>query len=446
MKIPSNHLFLAYPVKQDGFLTFHKPLCYNSIKIMGESTVNITKRDIQELRKRFTRKSATIGQLCGCYVNGSKNILLKFESFLPDLEEDEFYKYLEIAKKVFSGTLGNNLLELEFLHNETGTEHQQYLLALKSSKLKNEDLLARLYEKIIENYECEGNYLILVFHDIYDVMTRTRDHAKLDESEEIYEYCICAICPVTLSKAALGYREDENRIGARIRDWVVGMPDLGFVYPAFSDRSSDVNAVLYYLRNPSGSHPEMIESVLGCELQRTADEEKNAFASIVKNAFGEQEEDADRAFLKIQRTLNGIAAECEQDGLPPALATVQTVADIIQEADIPEEIQQNIEKSYTQEFGEMLPQVQNLVDAKLASAGAQRARVAELEQEVITLKQQLSDAPAAPEGAGQGITMQLPKEAAAGAHIETINGQKCFVIPLAGCDSASINGTDFPLA
>lgn len=407
--------------------------------------MNITKRDIQELRKRFTRKSATIGQLCGCYVNGSKNILLKFEAFLPDLEEDEFYKYLDIAKKVFSGTLGNNLLELEFLHNETGTAHQQYLLTLKSSKLKNEALLERLYEQIIENYECEGNYLILIFHDIYDIMTRTRDNAKLDESEEIYEYCICAICPVELSKAALGYREDENRIGARIRDWVVGMPDLGFVYPAFSDRSSDVNAVLYYLRNASNSHPEMIESVLGCELQRTADEEKNAFASIVKNAFGEQEEDADRAFLKIQRTLNGIAVEREEDGLPPALATVQTVADIIHEADIPEEIRQNIEKSYTQEFGEMLPQVQNLVDAKLASAGAQRARVAELEQEVLSLKQQLDSTPAAPENTRQSIAVQLPEETAAGTHIETVNGQKCLVIPLAGCNSASINGTNLPL-
>ncbi len=84
---------------------------------------------------------------------------------------------------------------------------------------------------IIDSYDYVGNYLILVFHDAYDVMTKTSDNNKLDESEEVYEYLLCAICPVTLTKPGLGYREDENRIGPRIRDWVVGVPDTGFVFP-----------------------------------------------------------------------------------------------------------------------------------------------------------------------------------------------------------------------
>lgn len=184
--------------------------------------MNITKRDVLELRRRLTKKECTIGRMCGCYVNGSKNVILKFAESLVDLDDEEFYKYLEIAKKALSGTLGNNLLELEFAPTDDAAERQQFLLTLKSSKLKNDDLLDRLYEQIIERYECAGNYLILVFHDIYDVIIRTDDRAKLDESEEIYEYMICVVCPVELSKAALGYREDENRIAARMRDWVVG--------------------------------------------------------------------------------------------------------------------------------------------------------------------------------------------------------------------------------
>lgn len=71
------------------------------------------------------------------------------------------------------------------------------------------------YDLVIENYSYVGNYLILVFHDAYDVMTKTSDNNKLDESEEVYEYLLCAICPVTLTKPGLGYREDENRIGPR---------------------------------------------------------------------------------------------------------------------------------------------------------------------------------------------------------------------------------------
>lgn len=84
------------------------------------------------------------------------------------------------------------------------------------------------YDLVIDSYDYVGNYLILVFHDAYDVMTKTSDNNKLDESEEVYEYLLCAICPVNLTKPGLGYREDENRIGPRIRDWVVGArtPDL----------------------------------------------------------------------------------------------------------------------------------------------------------------------------------------------------------------------------
>ena len=114
------------------------------------------------------------------------------------------------------------------------------LLALRDSGLKNDGLLERFYEQVIAHYQCAGNYLILLFHDIYDVPVRAEDHAKLDESEEVYTYLLCAICPVELSKPGLGYLETENRFGPRIRDWVVGLPEIGFLYPAFSDRSSDL--------------------------------------------------------------------------------------------------------------------------------------------------------------------------------------------------------------
>ena len=182
--------------------------------------------------------------MCGCYVNSGKQVVLKFGEQFSELEEDEFYKYLEIAKKTLSGTLGGNLLELEFARGEQADECRSFLLTLKGSKLANDDLLDRLYEQVIEQYAYPGNYLILVYHDVYDVPARATSGEAQEESEEIYEYILCAVCPVELSKPALGYREEENRIGARVRDWVVGLPDLGFVYPAFSGRGSDVNAVL----------------------------------------------------------------------------------------------------------------------------------------------------------------------------------------------------------
>ena len=146
--------------------------------------MNITKRDVLELRRRMTKKGCTFTRLTGCYVSGNKDVVLKFAQAFSDLEEEEFYKYLEIAKKALSGSLCNNLLELKFQRTETANETQRYLYALKASKLTNPELLDRLYEKIIESYDFAGNYLILVFHDVYDVVARTKDRKRLDDSSE----------------------------------------------------------------------------------------------------------------------------------------------------------------------------------------------------------------------------------------------------------------------
>ena len=132
-------------------------------------------------------------------------------------------------------------------------------MQLKNSKLKDDSILDDFYNSIIDSYDYTGNFLILVFHDAYDVITKTKDNLKLDESEEVYEYVLCAICPVSLSEPGLRYYEDEHKIKARIRDWVVTPPTNGFVFPAFIDRSTDVNSVMYYTKNAKDPHPELME-------------------------------------------------------------------------------------------------------------------------------------------------------------------------------------------
>ena len=132
----------------------------------------MNKKDILELKKRFKKNNCTFTKMCGCYVNGEKNILLKFRETFLNLEEDDYFKYLEIAKKVLSGTIGNNLLELNFpLNDEYINERQLSLMELKKSQLKDDKLLDDFYKLIIENYHYTGNFLILIFHDAYDIIT-----------------------------------------------------------------------------------------------------------------------------------------------------------------------------------------------------------------------------------------------------------------------------------
>ena len=151
-------------------------------------------RDILELKRRFKKENCTITRMCGCYVDSNKNKIVELNETFLNLDEAEFHKYLDIAKKALSGTIGNNLLELKFEKSEEESGgKQQYLLGLRESGLKNPDLLEHLYDMIIENYDYVGNYLILVFHDAYDVMTKTNDDLKLDESEEVFDYLLCEI-------------------------------------------------------------------------------------------------------------------------------------------------------------------------------------------------------------------------------------------------------------
>ncbi len=406
--------------------------------------MNISKSDVLELRRRLKKTECTFGRMCGCYVNSGKQVVLKFCQQFSELEDDEFYKYLEIAKKTLSGTLGSNLLELSFARDEQAKERQQYLLALKSSKLTNDALLDRLYEQVIEQYAYPGNYLILVYHDVYDVMTRTKDNAELDESSEVYEYMLCAVCPVELAKPALGYREEENRIGARERDWVVGLPDLGFVYPAFSGRGSDVNAVMYYVKTGRPSHPEFVEKVLGCTPQQTAAEQKLTFQHVIQDAFGEEEEKAEDAFFRIQRTISGMVAEQEEEeDRPPFALTAEVVSDVISEVDMPAPVRDRIEKSYEQSFGDMPPAAQNVLDSRLVAEGTQRVHTAELEQMVLDLKQRLAEQQEQAEEREDGeakIVLRLPEEKADSVRTELVDGQRCLLIPLESGEAALING------
>lgn len=401
----------------------------------------MTKKDILELRRRLKKNDCTFTRLRGCYVDGDKNILLHINESFLNLPEEELYKYMEIAKKTLSGTVGNNLLELAFSPESAQEDgRQQFLLGLRESRLKSDGLLDRLYELIIENYEYTGNYLILIFHDVYDVMIRTSDNNKMDASEEVYEYLLCAICPVELTKAGLGYREDENRIGVCDRDWVVGAPENGFVFPAFSERSADIHSLIYYTKNPKEPHTSFMEAGLGCEPRRTAAVQKIAFQSIVESAVGAQEERAQEIFLDLQQGISDMLEEHEATygDEEPVVLTEGTMQSIIAETPLPQEVAEKIEASYQKEFGDELPTADHLIDAKALSANAIKKKEQALQKEVFSLKQRLEELDSAQEE--YAVVLNVKPEKVAEIKTQMIDGQRCIVIPIREEEQAVING------
>lgn len=418
------------------------------------------KKDILELKKRLKKDYCTFTKMCGCYVNGEKNVILKFRETFLNLEEDDYFKFLEIARKILSGTIGNNILELNFpLNEDLINEKQVSLMQLKNSKLKDDSILDDFYNSIIDSYDYTGNFLILVFHDAYDVITKTKDNLKLDESEEVYEYVLCAICPVSLSEPGLRYYEDEHKIKARIRDWVVNPPTNGFVFPAFIDRSTDVNSVMYYTKNAKDPHPELMEKALGCSSKQTATIQKETFQSIIKDSLDADEEKADKIFMEVQDNLSAMIEEhnaiYEDTDSEPKTLTNKDIQNLLIESGVPEEVTTKIEESYVESFGDDLPLAENLIDAKVLKANEQRKKEEHLEKQVAILQTRLEEVKqeVAADNDEENVNLeesnpeydvilQVKPEKVPQIKSEIIDGQKCIIIPINENEQAKVNGVD----
>ena len=425
----------------------------------------MNKKEVLELKRRFKKEAATFTRVCGCYVDGNHNKVCKFGNTFLNLEEDEFYKYLEIANKALSGTIGNNLLELKFpIEEEEVGGRQHILMALRASKLEDENLLDTFYDLVIDTYDHAGNYLIVLFHDAYDVMSRTSDNNNLDESEEVYEYLICAICPVDLSKPGLGFLEDEHRIGPRVRGWVVGAVDTAFLFPAFNDRSTDIHSTLFYTKNTKEPHSEFMANGLGCGIERTATEQKMAFHSIVRNVLGAEDEHTDDVLLDLQQNLSDMIdeyAETHDDDEDVFLLDKEVVTKLLADSEISEEKAAKIEKSVDEAFGEKPPAAENVIDSKALVQNELRVEKMALEDQVGTLTVQLNEKDEAlaertsqliekqeeidnyiAETKTYDVVLRVKPEKASQIKSQVINGQKCLVIPMGEDEHATINGVN----
>lgn len=425
----------------------------------------MNKKEVLELKRRFKKEAATFTRVCGCYVDGNHNKVCKFGNTFLNLEEDEFYKYLEIANKALSGTIGNNLLELKFpIEEEEVGGRQHILMALRASKLEDENLLDTFYDLVIDTYDHAGNYLIVLFHDAYDVMSRTSDNNNLDESEEVYEYLICAICPVDLSKPGLGFLEEEHRIGPRVRDWVVGAVDTAFLFPAFNDRSTDIHSTLFYTKNTKEPHSEFMANGLGCGIERTATEQKMAFHSIVRNVLGAEDEHTDDVLLDLQQNLSDMIdeyAETHDDDEDGFLLDKEVVTKLLADSEISEEKAAKIEKSVDEAFGEKPPAAENVIDSKALVQNELRVEKMALEDQVGTLTVQLNEKDEAlaertsqliekqeeidnyiAETKTYDVVLRVKPEKASQIKSQVINGQKCLVIPMDEDEHATINGVN----
>ncbi|MCF0129437.1 MAG: DUF4317 domain-containing protein [Pseudobutyrivibrio sp.] len=404
----------------------------------------MNKKDIAEIKRRYKKESVNFDKMVGCYVDANKEMVLTFSEDFLMLEDEEFHKYLEIANKALSGTVGNNLLELSFTTDaETEGSGHDLLMKLRETRLSDERMLLEYYQRIIESYDFVGNYLILLFHDTYDIPLKTLDNLTLDESEEVYDYVICAICPVALSKPGLGYREAENRIGARDRDWVVGACDSAFTFPCFSQRSTDLHSCLVYTKNAKEPHTELWENCLGCTTKRTSTQKKAAFNSMVTKTIGEESVEAEDTVLDIQQNISDfITLETEKLGEDePIYITASDISDILTDSGLSEGKVEKITRSFDDFFQEAVPLADELLDAKALKNNELRLEKNVLKEKVVDLTQQLKDTGAiTTEGKPADIFVKVSKEKAPDVTTAFVDGKKCLCVPIDPDDVTMLNG------
>lgn len=311
----------------------------------------MNKKEVLEIRKQFTPEHCCLTRICGCYVDGEKERKLESKDAFLSLPDEEIFKYFDIFKKTLSGTIGKNLLTMEFpLAQEEAGGTQEFLLQLKNSKLKDDILIEQFYQKVIEHYDFGENYYIILIHGAYDIPGKSSDGLEMfDASDEVYEFILCSICPVHLSKEGLCYNSEHNSIENRIRDWIVDAPAKGFLFPAFTERSTDLHNILYYSKNAEELQQDFIDQVLGCQFPLSAASQKETFHAILSDTVGE---DCDYEIVKnIHETLNEMIEETK-DAPEPLSLSKPDVKRLLAKSGVSDEQLESFEHTYEKVAGE----------------------------------------------------------------------------------------------
>lgn len=323
--------------------------------------------EVKEIRRRLKPGNNAIFRMYGCYVNANKEIISSFEASPGLMSEEEEEMYLKLLKKVLSGGLEKNLLDIEFsVEQVESSDEHKLLMDARDSELKDKDIRENLCRRIIDNFTMdETNYLILMAHDAYDVSYMDRnDEEVFDGGGEIFNYFICAICPVKDSKLALKYNNDNGKFDSSATGQIAGNPEAGFMFPAFNDRSSDIYHAMYYVRDAADLRDDLLGAIFGGDVPMSAPEQRFVFSNTME-AVIEKELSLEVVQSMHEQMRSAIEVHKEAKDPEPLGMTIDEAADFLHGSGISSEKIDEFEKACTQGLGEdTLIRPQNIIDPK----------------------------------------------------------------------------------
>ena len=326
----------------------------------------MNEKEIAELRRRFRADKSSISRVRGCYVNEKREIISQFDQSLGILGQTESEQLLATLRKTLSGTLGKNLLDIPFDTRQVveGDQHK-LLMTLRNSALRDEEAVSAFYQRVIQSLDLEGNYLILLVQDDYDVPYRSKDGERQDDaSSEVFRYILCSICPVKQTKEALSYYVYENAFHSISADWVVSAPEMGFLFPSFDERSTNLYDALYYCKDTSQTHPDFVEAVFHAPAPMPAAEQMETFQALLQDTL------SDECRYQVVQSVHGQLREMIEEHKAnkveePLVVDKGTVRWVLEHSGVSEEHVEAFEERYDDAFGadaDLSPR--NLVDTK----------------------------------------------------------------------------------
>ena len=323
-------------------------------------------KEIGEIRRHLRRDRSNITSIFGCYVNENKEIISTFRQSTGMMPENESDKFFALLRRTLSGSLGRNLIDITFKTSQVAdSEEHKLLMELRKSQLKDEELVQTLCRKIIDNVVLEGNYLILLAYDSYDVPFKSKDDSfQKDQSEEVYSYILCSICPVKQTKANLHYVPEEKLFHDGAMNQFVGAPALGFLFPAFDNRSTNIYNALYYTHNVKEGQEALVEALFHAPIPKPAAQQKQTFEALLTTSLGEE------CSLDVVQTVHDqlcqrIEMHKEAKVPEPLLITKEEVKEVLTSCGVTEKPLAKFSVDYDEAFGfeaELHPK--NIIDKK----------------------------------------------------------------------------------
>lgn len=323
-------------------------------------------KEISEVRRHLRRDRSNITHIYGCYVNDNKEIISEFKQSVGMMPENESDKYFALLRRSLSGSLGKNLIDITFKTSQVAdSPEHKLLMALRESRLEDEEKRLEFYQKIIDTVVLEGNYLILLGCDSYDVPFKSKDDSfQKDSSEEVYRFLLCCICPVKQTKANLHYIPEEKVFHDGAMNQMVSAPALGFLFPAFDNRSTNIYNALYYTHDTKGAQDALIEALFNTPVPQPAAEQKKSFEALLTTALGEE------CSLDVVQTVHDqicqrIELHKESKVPEPLLISKEDVKEVLSSCGVSEEHVAKFSVDYDEVFGfEADLHPKNIIDNK----------------------------------------------------------------------------------